>query len=125
MSPNATWDSALLESARSSLIFEFVEREKSIDAVVLQNFISTCFRGTKRITDLNQANVRQVNNVTIEDMVSVGKKYISQLFTPDSRTTIVCHPDKANEIRDEFAKFGFKMTVSTNIESSILSNIED
>lgn len=121
LSSDATWDPALLESARSSLIFEFVEREKSIDAVVLQNFISTCFRGTKRITDLNQSNIRRVNSVTIEDMVSVGKKYISQLFTSDCRTTIVCNPDKANEIRDEFATYGFKMTVSTNIETSILS----
>lgn len=111
----------MLESARSSLIFEFVEREKSVDAVVLQNFISICFRGTKRITDVNQANIRQVNSVSIDDMVAVGKKYISQLFTPNSRTTIVCHPDKANEIRDEFGKFGFKMTVATNIDSSILS----
>lgn len=111
----------MLESARSSLIFEFVEREKSIDAVVLQNFISSCFRGTKRITDLNQANIRQVNKVTIDDMVAVGKKYISKLFTPNSRTTIVCHPDKANEIRDEFTKYGFKMSVTTNIDNSILS----
>lgn len=112
----------MLESARSSLIFEFVEREKSIDAVVLQNFISTCFRGTKRITDLNVQQIRQVNSVTVEQMVSVGKKYISQLFTPNSRTTIVCHPDKANEIRDEFGTYGFKMTISTNIDSSILSS---
>lgn len=118
---SATWDSALLDSARSSLIFEFVEREKSIDAVVLQNFISTCFRGTKRITDLNVQQIRQVNSVTVEEMVSVGKKYISQLFTPNSRITIVCHPDKANDIRDEFIKYGFKMTVSTNIDTSILS----
>lgn len=119
--PDSSWDPALLESARSSLIFELVEREKSIDAVVSQNFMSTCFKGTKRITDLNQSNIRQVNSVTIEDMVSVGQKYISQLFTPEARTTIVCHPDKANEIRNEFSGYGFKLTVSTNIETSILS----
>lgn len=121
MQSDAAWDPALLESAKSSLIFEFVEREKSIDAVVLQNFISTCFRGTKRITDLNQSNIRRVNEVTVDDMVSVGKKYISQLLTPNSRTTIVCNPEKANEIRDEFATYGFKMSISTNIETSILS----
>lgn len=88
---------------------------------MVQNFISSCFRGTKRITDLNHTNIRQVNSVTIEDMVRVGKKYIGQLFTPNCRTTIVCHPDKAHEIRDEFINFGLKMTVSTNIDNSILS----
>lgn len=121
LSANATWDPALLESARSSLIFEFVEREKSIDAVVLQNFVSVCFKGTKRITDLNQSNIFQVNTVTINDMVLVGKKYIGQLFTPDSRTTIVCNPDKAKEICDDFVTYGFKMSVSTNIDNSVLS----
>lgn len=145
MSADAIWEPALIESAKSSLIFEFIEREKSIDNVVLQNFISACFRGTNRITDINQKNIRQINEVTIEDMVSVGKEYINKLFTIESRTTIVCHPDKANEIRDEFKeyvqyflsfcfganliyfrlvflhfRFGFHMTVSTNIENSIL-----
>lgn len=124
LSDDAVWDAALLESARSSLIFEFVEREKSIDAVVLQNFISVCFKGTKRITDLNQSNILQVNRVTIDDMVLVGKKYISQLFTPNARTTIVCNPEKAKEIGDDFATHGFKMSISTNIDSSILSNEE-
>lgn len=121
MSPDAVWDSALLESAKSSLIFEFIEREKSIDIIVMQNFISSCFWNTKRITDLNQSHIRRINEVTIEDMVTAGQKYISQLFTSDTRTTIVCHPDKANEIRNEFTEsFDFKMTVSTNIETSLI-----
>lgn len=111
----------MLESARSSLIFEFVEREKSIDAVVLQNFILTCFKGAKRITDLNQSNICQVNKVTIDEMCSVGKKYISQLFTPNSRTTIVCNPEKAKEISEDFATYGSRMSISTNIDTSILS----
>lgn len=124
MSADAVWDHALLDSARSSLIFEFVEREKSIDAVVLQNFILTCFKGAKRITDLNQSNICQVNDVTIDEMCLVGKKYISQLFTANSRTTIVSNPEKAKEICDDFAKYGFKISISTNIDTSILSHEE-
>lgn len=57
-------------------------------------------------------------------MVLVGKKYIGKLFTSDSRTTIVCNPDKANEICNEFATYGFKMSVSTNIDASILSQVD-
>lgn len=121
MSPDATWDPTLLQSAKSSLIFELVEREKSIDTVVLQNFISVCFRHAKRITDLNQANIRQIKDVTIDDMVSVGKKFISALFTSEARTTIVCHSDKAKEIQEDFKEYGFKMTVSTSIENSVLA----
>lgn len=56
--PSATWENELLESAKSSLIYEFIEREKSIDDVVLQNFVSNCFYRTKRITDINRINIQ-------------------------------------------------------------------
>jgi hypothetical protein len=34
------WDTALLDSARSSLVFEVVEREKSVGDVVTQSLLS-------------------------------------------------------------------------------------
>lgn len=90
--------------------------------MVLQNFILTCFKGAKRITDLNQSNISQVNSVTIDDMLLVGKKYISQLFTENSRTCIVCeNSEKAKDIRKNFDQYGFKMSISTNIDTSLLS----
>lgn len=70
--------------------------------MVLQNFISNCFYGTKRITDLNQICIRKINNVTVKDMEEVGATYISKLFSTAARTAIVCHPDKAAEISTEF-----------------------
>lgn len=114
----------MLESAKSSLIFEFVEQEKSIDTVVLENFQTVCFLRGKRITDINQANIRRIQSTSIDDMVAVGEKYVRGLFTTDARTTIVCHSDKAKQIRDVFDSFGFHMTVSTNIEKSILGESE-
>lgn len=125
MSSDAVWEQALIESAKSSLIFSFVEREKSVDALVLQNFVSACFHDTKRITDINQDLIQRIGKVTVEDMVSVGHKYISQLFTAEARTSIVCHPDKVNQICNDFEKFGFKLTVSTNIETSFLGREDD
>lgn len=125
MSSDAVWEQALIESAQSSLIFSFVEREKSVDNLVLQNFISACFHDTKRITDINQDLIQRIRNVTVEDMVSAGCQYIRQLFTPQARTSIVCHPDKVNEISNDFQKFGFKLTISTNIETSLLGQEDD
>lgn len=120
LSTDATWDPTLLESAKSSLIFELVEQEKSIDTVVLENFRTVCFQRGKRITDINQTNIRRIQGTSIDDMVKAGKKYVRHLFTPEARTTIVCHSDKAKEVRDSFDKLDVKMTSSTNIEKSIL-----
>lgn len=37
-------------------------------------------------------------------MESVGKQFISKLFSSDARTAVVCHPDKAAEIGAGFEK---------------------
>ena len=44
---DAEWDSILLESARSSLIFEIIEREKTIGDIVLQSLLSS-FKKTSK-----------------------------------------------------------------------------
>lgn len=66
LAPNATWENELLESARNSLIFELVEREKSIDDVVSQNFVSNCFNRTKRIADINRIKIQVKQMPTTE-----------------------------------------------------------
>lgn len=98
----ATWDAELLESAKSSLIFEWIEREKSVSDLVWANFVSCCFLKADPISDINQSNIRKLKNVTIEQIEAAGKKFVKQLFTPLARTSIVCHPDKVAEISSEF-----------------------
>lgn len=124
MLADAVWDPTLLESAKSSLIFEFVELERSVDTVMLENFRTVCFQRGKRITDINQANIRRIQSTSIQDMVAVGKKYVCNLFTPEARTTIVCHSDNADNIRNDFEHIGCRMTATNNIEKSILGENE-
>lgn len=124
MLADAVWDPSLLESAKSSLIFELVELERSVDTVMLENFRTVCFQRGMRITDINQANIRRIQSTSIGDMVAVGKKYVCKLFTPEARTTIVCHSDNAENIRNDFEQIGCRMTASNNIEKSILGENE-
>lgn len=98
----ATWDAELLESARSSLIFEWIEREKCVNDVVWANFVSCCFLKADPISDVNQSNIRKLKCVTVQDIEAVGNKYVKQFFTSQARTSIVCHPDKVAEISAEF-----------------------
>lgn len=99
---SATWDAELLESARSSLIFEWIEREKCVNDVVWANFVSCCFLKADPISVVNQSNIRKLQSVTIQEIKAAGNKYVKQLFTSLARTSIVCHPDKVTEIAAEF-----------------------
>lgn len=98
----ATWDAELLESAKSSLIFEWIEREKCVNDVVMANFVSCCFLEADPISHVNQSKIRKLKNLTIQEIEAAGKKYVKQLFTSLARTSIVCHPDKVAEISAEF-----------------------
>lgn len=40
LSEDGVWDQALFESAKSSVIFEVIERERSIGDVVIQSLLS-------------------------------------------------------------------------------------
>ncbi|KXJ72958.1 hypothetical protein RP20_CCG016849 [Aedes albopictus] len=118
LQPDAEWDSTLLESARSSLIFEIIAREKSIGNVVEQSFLASF----KQVTaGYNQALVRQVGKVTEADLARVGAKYVKQLFSAEARTAIVCHPDKAADVATAFNQLGHNLKVENSLEGSILA----
>lgn len=100
--PGDKWEQALFESAKSSLIFEIIEREKSVGDMVSQSLLSY-FKNVSH--DYNRRMVQYISAVTVQDMSRVGPKYVKQLFDPKNcKTTIVCHPSKANEIAEGFSK---------------------
>ena len=47
--------------------------------------------------------MNKIMAVTEQDLVRVGNKYMSTLFDEDkTRTVVVCHPSKINEIQQGF-----------------------
>lgn len=118
LKPNAEWDTPLLESARSSLIFEIIEREKSIGDVVVQALLST-FKDVP--LDYNKILVKKVNSVTINDLTKVGEKYVAPLFSNKARISIVCHPDKTSDIKTAFEQMGYPLKLEPSLDESILA----
>lgn len=114
---DAEWDAALLESARSSLIFEIIEREKSVGDVVIQALLSS-FK--KVPIEFNRILVERVTKVTIDDLVRVGKQYVAPLFSNKAKTAIVCHPDRVSDFAAGFTQLGHNLTVDTNLDESVL-----
>ena len=113
VSGEEAWDPLQVEAAKSSLIFELIEKEKSIGDVVTQSLISF-FRGVDR--DYNRRLLELVNQVTIEDMNRVGREYLAQLFHDNTRTAVVCNPSKVQEYSQLFTTGGLTFQTLTSVD---------
>jgi len=110
------WDVTLFESAKSSLIFELIEKEKTVGDVVGQSLLST-FKGTDRT--YSREFLKRVDAVTLEDLNRVGPKYVSALFDGDkSRTSLVCHPSKVEEVVAGFKGLGVDLEVIDSLDDT-------
>lgn len=116
---NSEFDETLMESARSSLIFEIIEREKTVGDLVQQAMLNS-FKGVP--LDYNKFLVDQVTTVTVADLRRVGVKYFTTMFQPTSKVVIVCHPDKVDSVKCQFEEFGHNLKQSSSLESSILQS---
>ena len=96
------------------MIFELIEKEKSIGDVVQESLLSF-FKGIDR--DYSRKFLELVNNVTIDDLNRVGKQYLAPLFALETRTAIVCNPSKVEDIVQEFK--------SKNVEFQVLNSVDD
>ena len=55
--------------------------------------------------------LKRIPQVSLEDLMRVGHKYIAPLFDPaQSSCAICCHPSKVEEIREEFNRWVWKET---------------
>ncbi|KAF5295450.1 hypothetical protein FQA39_LY13111 [Lamprigera yunnana] len=113
------WDTTLFESAKCSLIYEFIQNEESIGSVVFHS-LQTYFYGVGY--EYNRTLLRLIDEVTIDDLNRVGEKYFAQLFDPKKVTTaIVCDSSKAKEIATDFKQFDIDLTVYSSLEESFLA----
>jgi len=90
----------LFESAKSSLIFEFIKREKSAAGKSMQSLIAYL---RDLDIDFNKELIKRVVNVTKEDMRRVGLKHLRPLIESEKRLSLVCcHPSKIEDITKGF-----------------------
>nr|CAH7739234.1 unnamed protein product [Callosobruchus chinensis] len=113
------WDSTLLDSARSSIIFNIIDEEKTIGSVVSLSVISY-FQGVDY--QYNRRFLELTNKVTVEDLNRVGEKYIAPLFAANNvKTAVVADPAKIDEIASGFKKLDLDLKVYPSLEDSFLN----
>ncbi|GLH01355.1 Presequence protease, mitochondrial [Gryllus bimaculatus] len=119
LSDGAKWDQTLFESAKSSLIFEIIEHEKSIGDVVNQSLLSY-FKGVDHNYNRNLVNL--IAQVSTDDLNRIGPKYVAPLFDPQKcKTSVVCHPSKAEEIASGFKDMNLALHIYQTLEDSFLN----
>ncbi|KAJ1519883.1 hypothetical protein ONE63_004123 [Megalurothrips usitatus] len=115
----SSFDETLLESARSSLIFEIIHQERSVGQLVGQSIL-WYFKGVDQ--HYNSNLVKHIASVTADDMARVAPKYVPPLFkSENSRLTVVVHTSKAAEVASEFKELGVDTKVYATLEDSFLS----
>lgn len=116
------FDESLLESARSSLVFDVLE-----GVIMIGNLVEEAVANSFKCVPLNynQLLVGKIMKVSVDDLRRVGEKYLAKMFHPGSaRIAIVCHPDKVEIIKKQFEEFGHNLKPSMSLENSLLSSMD-
>lgn len=116
------FEDSLFESAKSSMIFEFIKREKSAANKSLQSLIAYL---RDLDTDFNKNLIRNVAKVTKEDLRRVGEIYLKPLFqSPERRTTVCCNPSKLQEVIEGFRAVECNLEQICWEEEAFINSIE-
>lgn len=101
----------LFESAKSSLIFEFIKREKSAAGKSIQSLVAYL---RNLDVDFNKQLINRVSQVTKDDLRRVGPLYLKPLFEDDDRRSVICcHPGKLDDIKKAFQMTPLSMEVDS------------
>ena len=116
------WDPILLDSAKGSLIYNWVEIEETPQGLASASVLS-CLRKTDDPFYARRF-VKRLSQVNIQEVKRVAEKYLLTFFNPNqTHTAIVCGPGDVNSIKELFMEFDppFEIEEITNLENSILT----
>ncbi|CAG0882172.1 unnamed protein product [Darwinula stevensoni] len=107
LKPETSLDEGLVESAKSSLLFELIEKEENINGLITLSVLSMF---QNQDVFYNRRLVKKVMHVEMADLLRVGMKYLLPLFDPTIvRTAVICHPSKCHELQAAFGRLdGYK-----------------
>ncbi|XP_033228376.1 uncharacterized protein C05D11.1-like isoform X2 [Belonocnema kinseyi] len=94
------WEPTLFDSAKSSLVFKFINKEKTVRDMISQSLLAY-YRNVPH--DYNRQIIKNISAVSLEDAHRVSTQYVEKLLEPKlCKTTIVCHPSKVSEVAEAF-----------------------
>lgn len=113
------YQDSLLESAKSSLIFELIKKEKSAADRSIQSLLAYIRRLD---INYNKEFIKKVSEVTKEDLKKAGS-YLWPLFeSKDMRAIVCCHPSKVSDINEGFSQLKRSFKHDINLDSQSFLN---
>ncbi|KAK3592274.1 hypothetical protein CHS0354_037563 [Potamilus streckersoni] len=110
-----------LESAKSSLTFEVIEKEKTVSEASKECLLSY-YRGVSHT--YNRDLLQKITKVSIADLQRVGEKYMAPLFDVSQiRCALCCHPSKVEEITGDFRKLSIELKILKSLEEDFLCRL--
>ncbi|BFZ62739.1 hypothetical protein YB2330_003849 [Saitoella coloradoensis] len=102
----------MLDSAKSSVVFNYVSGEGTPASKGAQSFVNQVLREESK--DRAKEMLKKVQAVTLEDLRGPAMDYLIQLFdVKRSDTVAVSSPAKAKDLEQAFAKAGFNVAART------------
>jgi len=121
LSGKTPWTEVELESAKSSLIFEIIEKVQTPASASHQCMLAD-LRGIP--LEYNRDLIQKVPHVSIKDLQRIGPKYIAPLFDPSrSKVAVVCNPSKVKDICQDMKGLNRELVVVESLEDPILTEL--
>ena len=110
VSEKSTYDGLALEGAISSIVLAFANGQATMASAAQSSFVRQVIRGLPE--DWNEAMLKKVRNVTIDEIKEVMENIVSPVFDPESSNLVVtCAPIMKESLVDGFMSLGFKPQV--------------
>ncbi|RWS10415.1 uncharacterized protein B4U79_04417 [Dinothrombium tinctorium] len=109
LSSDEVWSQSLLDTCKSSLLYELIEREKNPTYVTLESILMY-LKGID--SNFKRKILEEVSHVTLEKIKAIAPIYLKPLFNNSvSRCAICCHPSKVDEIVKAFKEYNRQLEV--------------
>lgn len=118
------WDPILLDSAKGSLIYNWVEIEETPEGLSSASVLAYL----RQTEDSFYARkfVQRLSRVTVEDVKDVAQKYLPVFFHPNQTyTAVVCGPGEVDNVKKLFLEFDppFQLEEIIDLEKSVLTEV--
>lgn len=116
------WDPILLQSAKGSLVYSWVETQDSPEDLSSSSVLAL-LRQAKDSFYVPRF-VKRLSEVSVEEVQAVAEKYLPSFANVNqTHTAIVCSPSQFEDVKTLLTdKYGFDLTVIDDLENSILTS---